>query len=166
MIELTRKIIAAEMELVISRIQANIRNKKVTRFGSMNASGRTAASLHYEIDDKEVRLYGAKHVFALEFGRGPTQNSGPGTLKDRIRVWIDEKGITPKPGLNGKAISKDSLAYLITRKLHREGSTLFKQGGNSGILKDVINSELENNLRKALFAEFEMIVTQQLLNAE
>lgn len=52
----------------------------------------------------------------IEYGRRPTKNKGDGKLHEKIERWIDEKGITPKDG-----ISKKSLAYLITRKIHREG---------------------------------------------
>lgn len=52
----------------------------------------------------------------IEYGRRPTVNKGDGKLQEKILRWIDEKGITPKDG-----ISKKSLAYLITRKIHREG---------------------------------------------
>jgi hypothetical protein len=52
----------------------------------------------------------------VEFGRRETVKHGDGKLQEKILRWIDEKGITPKDG-----ISKKSLAYLITRKIHREG---------------------------------------------
>lgn len=144
---------------MIARIQENIRTKPVTRHGAMNASGRTAASLTYEIRENEAFIYGAGHIFALEFGRKPTTAGGDGSLRDRIRVWIDEKGINPE------GISKDSLAYLITRKIHNEGTILHKQGGKSGILSDVINEQATAELSEALFFEFEQIVTNTLLTA-
>ena len=52
----------------------------------------------------------------IEYGRRPTKVKGDGKLQEKIQRWIEEKGITPKDG-----ISKKSLAYLITRKIHREG---------------------------------------------
>lgn len=165
MLALTHQILTEKMNEVVARIQANIQTKPVTRFGAMNASGKTAQSIHYEIDETEIRLYGAKHIFALEFGRGPTSGGAAsgGSLRDRIRVWIDEKGITPTPGANGKTPSKDSLAFLIARKIHNEGTEIFKQGGRSGILTDVINQDTLQGFYDALFYEFEAIVTSTLL---
>ena len=165
MLPLTQQIIQRTFEGMIARIQENIRNKPIGRFGPMNASGKTAASLSYEILENEARIYGAGHIFALEFGRKPTENAGSGgsSLKDRIRVWIDDKGIEPQPGANGKPISKDSLAFLISRKIHNEGTILYKAGGNSGILSDVINEETTGELSEALFYEFEQIITSTLL---
>lgn len=167
MLPLTQEIVRTVFEGMIARIQENIRNKPVTRFGAMNASGRTAASLTYEIDDSSARIYGAGYIFALEYGRKPTTGAGSGgsSLRERIRVWIDEKGIEPTPGANGKAISKDSLAYLITRKIHNEGTILHKQGGQSGILSDVINEQAADQLSEALFYEFEQIITSTILAA-
>lgn len=163
MLALTQQNLTEKMNEVVARIQSNIKNKRVTKHGVANASGRTAASLHFEIDDNEIRLYGAKHIFALEYGRKPTTGGGDGSLRERIRVWLDEKGISPQPGANGKAISKDSLAYLIARKIHNEGTELFRQGGNSGILADVINEQTIAGISEALFYEFEAIVTSTLL---
>lgn len=167
MLPLTQQIVRQVFEGMIARIQENIRNKPVTRFGAMNASGRTAASLSYELDDNGGRIYGAGYIFALEFGRKPTTGAGSGgeSLKDRIRVWIDEKGIQPNPGSNGKPVSKDSLAFLISRKIHNEGTILYKQGAQSGILTDVINEQAADQLSEALFYEFEQIITSTLLAA-
>lgn len=164
MLALTHQILTEKMNEVVARIQANIQSKPVGKYGAMNASGKTAQSIHYEITENEVRLYGAKHIFALEFGRGPTLGGGTGeSLRDRIRVWIDDKGIEPTPGPNGKTPSKDSLAFLIARKIHNTGTELFKKGGNSGILSDVINEDTLQGFYDALFYEFEAIVTSTLL---
>lgn len=165
MLPITEQIVRRVFEQMIARIQENIRTKPVTRHGAMNASGRTAASLTYEIRGNEALMYGAGHIFALEFGSGPTTNGGDGSLKDRIRVWIDDKQIQPEPGPNGRPISKDSLAYLIARKKHNEGTLLYRQGGKSGILSDVINEQATQDLSEALFFEFEQIVTSKLLSA-
>jgi hypothetical protein len=96
---------------------------------SMDSSGVTASgnfnrSLQYYQSDKELIIYGAPYAGAIEFGRGPSSGKGDGSLRGIIRKWIDVKGITP----TGK-ISKDSLAFLITRKIHEEGTKLYRKDG-------------------------------------
>jgi hypothetical protein len=93
---------------------------------SMDSSGVTASgnfnrSLAYQQTDKELIITGAAYAGAIEMGRKPTSGGGSGVLKALIRQWIDDKGITPQ----GK-ISKDSLAYLITRKIHQQGTALYR----------------------------------------
>lgn len=159
MLALTEQILRQYFEAAIAKIQDNIRAKRVTKYGAMNASGFTAASLEYVITPTGGALYGAGHIFVLETGRGPTTSGGGGgtSLRSKIRRWIDDKGITPE------GISKDSLAFLIARKIHREGTELHRIGGNSGILSDVVNDAELQKLYDALFFELETIVTSTLL---
>jgi hypothetical protein len=93
---------------------------------SMDASGVTASgkfnrSLQAEIKPDELVITGARYAGAIELGRKPTSSGGPGELRKLIRSWIDDKGITPTGD-----ISKDSLAYLITRKIHEQGTLLHR----------------------------------------
>jgi hypothetical protein len=86
----------------------------------VTASGNFNRSLTYTQTDKELIIEGAAYAGAIEFGRKPSSGGGSGVLRGLIRKWIDDKGITPQ----GK-ISKDSLAYLIARKIHQQGTALF-----------------------------------------
>jgi hypothetical protein len=93
---------------------------------SMDSSGVTASgkfnrSLKAEIKPDQLIVTGLRYAGAIELGRKPTSGGGNGELRQEIRSWIDDKGITP----TGK-ISKDSLAYIITRKIHREGTKLYR----------------------------------------
>jgi len=97
---------------------------------SMDSSGVTASgnfnrSLTYTQTDKELIIQGAAYAGAIEFGRKPSGGGGSGVLRGLIRKWIDDKGITPTGN-----ISKDSLAYLITRKIHEEGTRLYGPGAD------------------------------------
>jgi hypothetical protein len=98
-----------------------------------------------------LTIYAAEYICALEFGRKPTENgTKPGKLRDIIRKWIDEKGIIP----NG--ISKDSLAFLIQRKIGEEGTTIWQQGGSdlvSGIFNDALTKEIENDFYNLIAGE-------------
>ena len=114
----------------------------------MRASGLFAKSLRVEVLEQagliKGTLYGANHSLFVDKGRSKTTGGGNGQLKVLIRKWIDDKGITPKDN-----ISKDSLAYLITRKIHREGWKPKNKYPN-GVISSVINDKAIKELIQAL----------------
>lgn len=86
------------------------------------ASGRSAQSLRVESDDVMVRVYGAQTFIWQEFGRGPSKNpKAIFPLRRGIRQWIDDKPVQP---VN---VSKDSLAFFISRKIHLYGTRLWRK---------------------------------------
>lgn len=103
-----------------------------------NASGKTSASLQSitRRTDNSVGLTvdgGIGWAF-VEQGRGATKNkSGKGVLRGIIRQWIDDKGITPDEGM-----TKDTLAFLITRAIHKRGTLLHFLGERREIYTSVI----------------------------
>ena len=133
-----------------------------------NASGRTSARIRFEHSKTELRIIAPAHLFALESGRGKTKggSGGAGELRKRIRTWIDDKGITPEPDEYGKTISKDSLAFLIARKIHREGTKLYKlhrgRTPGSGVLTDVINDRLRLEIKIAVALRFKEEVVAEM----
>ena len=151
--ELMKARIEAFADNAIKQIQENIRSKGQT------ASGKTAASLQREWQGDTLVISGAGHVFALEFGRGPSGSGSASTptLRERIRVWIDDKGINPTD------ISKDSLAFLIARSIHRKGTLLYQSRQQSGTLSEAINEQRMTELSKSLLAEFASVATSTLL---
>ena len=120
------------------------------------ASGKTKESLNSVYTLNSYKLYGRAFIFGLEYGRKPTSGGGNGSLKGIILKWINDKGIIPKDG-----ITKDTLAFLITRKIHREGDLLYSTKRNfrgmnkpTGIINSVINDGRINELSKRLILDF------------
>jgi hypothetical protein len=103
----------------------------------VSASGKLADSLTYEITDTQLIIKGSDYIYFSIYGRAPTTKAGSGTVKDKIKQWIKDKGITSD-------ISENQLAYLITRKIHREGSSIYLFSGkkNTGLLDNVITTEM------------------------
>lgn len=103
----------------------------------LRASGNWANSLVGNVESTpngyKLTIDGADYSGAMEYGRKPTVKKGNGELKDIIRQWIDDKKIVPKDG-----ISKDSLAFLITRKIHQEGITVPNKYNIGGVISDVV----------------------------
>lgn len=86
----------------------------------VKASGRTSQSIHAVATDSEVDILADRHIWALEDGRSPTSSGASASepnLFDRIKEWMQYRSAFS--GLEGK--EKDSVAYAITKKIHREG---------------------------------------------
>lgn len=144
-------------EQVIAGIKANIRNKQVTKYGAMNASGTMADSLGYKWDGKTLVIFSSEKYFTvLETGR----KAGKRPPMSVIEKWLEDKPVAVQE------ISKKSLAYLIARKIGLEGSLLYRQGGNSGVISDYINSKyVKENLTDKLFKATIESITNQFLKA-
>lgn len=102
------------------------------------ATGKTIQSFEVAVTDERGVLLAAPYVMVLEDGRGPTRRSGKGpgtTLQQKIEEWMKAKGIVPKD------ISQSSLAYIIARKIHNEGTRLYRRGGKSGVISNVITEQ-------------------------
>jgi len=134
---------------VTERLKKDIATKRVTKFGAVNASGKLKDSIRYEVvnSGETLRVWGEDYIYYLVHGR----KNGKRPPVKVIRQWIDDKGIVPD------GISKDSLAYLIARKIGKEGTTVFKQGGSdllSAIITDNLVIETRDRLQERLIALF------------
>lgn len=110
-----------------NKLQANLMSD-----GS-NASGNLVNSFKTEVkigdESYEVGINLADYWYWVNNGRGPTKAGGSGQLLEKIKNWIKVKKIVPHVGVikTGRQKGKqylptiDQLAYLITRKIHREG---------------------------------------------
>lgn len=98
-----------------------------------NASGKLVNSFRTEVkigeDTYEVGINLEDYWYYVNNGRGPTKGGGNGSLQAKIEEWIKVKRIVPHVGTikTGKQTGKKylptvkQLAFLITRKIHREG---------------------------------------------
>ena len=112
---------------------------------NVNASGALSNSVESKVvrtgaNAASLQVSMFRYGLTAEDGRGPTKNSGRGDLFLRIRKWIDDKG------LNIPQNEKKSVAYAITKKIHKEGTLQYKRtlqtGQGSGVISDVINEDL------------------------
>lgn len=128
-------------EAVLEGIINNIKNKQVTPYGSMETTGHAEDSLFYRVTDNNLIIGSTwAYITVLEDGRKPGKFAPPQV----IEKWINDKPL-------GTDIPRKSLAFLINRKLKEEGSLIYRQGGNSGILSDYLNIEfVREHLSKPL----------------
>lgn len=127
------------------------------------ASGKLRDSVTYtmRIDDNfiEIGLNLQDYWKWIESGRPPTSQSGNGELRRAILNWIKVKPIVPRP-YNGKLPTEEQLAYLISRKIHREG---YK---GRGILKrsvDEINVMMMDDIKNAIIEDIKADIDEVLI---
>lgn len=89
------------------------------------ASGDLLNTVEYEVKDKNgtytVSLRLQDYWKWVESGRPPTEKGGNGDLRTAILEWIKIKPVLPHPDKDGKLPTPQQLAYLISRKIHKEG---------------------------------------------
>jgi len=126
----------------------------------MRASGRTAESLEVvPVGLESVKLIGSKVFGALEEGRSPsTGGSKPGKLIDQIKQWIKDKGIVSDIKNDN---DNSTLAFLITRKIHREG---WKRQGYGGVnlVSEVITDTRMQSIINKVGAELTLTIVTRL----
>jgi len=99
----------------------------------MRASGDWANGLETIIEENRGTLLGLDYTQELETGR----NSGKQPPSDAIEQWIYDKGIDSQ--IEGN-ITVKSLAYLIARKIGKEGWDRAEHGGVE-LVSEVITDE-------------------------
>ena len=130
-----------------------IQDKQLRRVGASgsfssvaNASGELARSVRHDVKGSVLTIYADDYIYYLEKGRKP----GKKPPLQVIRQWIDDKGITPTD------ISKDSLAFLIQRRIGEEGTTIYQAGGSdlvSGIFNEQLIDSIEREFAELVLAE-------------
>lgn len=112
-----------------------IKNDLIKRYDEkgMRASGEWANSLEVQASGLSVKLLGLSYSEQLEYGR----KAGKQPPREAIEQWIRDKGIASK--LEGK-ITVSSLAYLIARKIAREGWRREEYGGVE-LISEVVTPE-------------------------
>lgn len=148
------------MSKVVSEEFEKLKQELIQAYDSkgMRASGEFAESLEVEQTERGAKLYGAGYAVQLEYGRGATTGSGVGgeSLRDKIKQWIQDKGIQAKDN-----ISDDSLVFLITRKIHRDGWKREGYGGVgliSSVLTDARFDEIIERAKESINEEFIKII--------
>lgn len=102
----------------------------------MRASGKFADSLEVRVEGLTAQLWGEDYAQQLETGR----KSGRFPPIDAIKKWIEEKGIANR--IQGE-ISVSSLAFLIARKISREGWKREQFGGVELISQVVTDQRMQ-----------------------
>lgn len=134
---------------VSEKVVSDIKNKKVTPRGSVNSSGKLAASIRFEVDSGRMVIYALDYIYFLEYGR----KNGKMPPKKAIEDWVKDKGIKYD-------ITLESLVYLIQSKIAKEGTDIYKQGG-SDLVTSIISISLIESIKKDL-----IILSKEIIIAD
>lgn len=138
---------------ITEQLKQAIRELPVTRFGAVNASGRLADSVRYEVNERGLKVFAADYIYYIEHGRAP----GKFPPIDSIKQWIEDKGLNFDIPVN-------SLAFLIARKIAQKGTTAWQQGGTE-LVESVINDDLIKEITVGLLARLKIDVMSEILKA-
>lgn len=120
----------------------------------MRASGKFASGLEVNQNGLNATLLGYKYSEQLEFGR----RSGKMPPSDAIKQWIIDKGLASR--IQGK-ISISSLAYLIARKIAREGWDR-KEFGGVELISQVVTPERIQKILNRIETTYIPIITNEI----
>lgn len=148
-------VLASAFENLRSRISANIEST------GRRASGATQESLRVEVvTDAQgftATLFGRQYFGALETGSRPWRKQyqhPPRFFREIVAEWIDAKGLDLSP-------------YLVARKIMREGSALYRAGGQPDVYSGEIPKTIDELRREIAKAFATPIVTEHIkLNKE
>jgi hypothetical protein len=112
----------------------------------MRASGNWANTLEVQVKGISAQLIGEKYSEQLEFGR----KAGKQPPSKAIEQWIRDKGLASR--IEGK-ISISSLAFLIARKIAREGWKRESYGGVE-LISEVVTPERIQAIINRVSAEY------------
>lgn len=135
------------------QVKDDIKSKPVSKFGSANASGKLQESIRFEITNDRLQIIGLDYIYYIEKGRKP----GKAPPRKAIEQWITDKGIVSD-------ISKKSLAFLIQRKIAKEGTTIYQEGG-SNLLDDILTPELLGQIQSDLILLFKSVIISDMKSA-
>jgi hypothetical protein len=135
-----------EIYKFLQNISLDIQREQIAQ--GRYVTGKTARSLEPEVDDTGGILYGSSSVNVLETGRKP--GKVPEGFQGVIRQWMRDRGLFQAE----TASRQNSIAYLIARKISREGTLLHRQGGNSGILSKAITEARITEFERAVLNKY------------
>lgn len=131
-----------------------------------NSSGRKASGyfgehIDVEMYDEGGRINTPLYVGSLVFGRKPTSGGGGGggkSLYSMILDWIKVKGITP----DNPKMTDNTLAYLISRKIHKQGIKVPNQFNDGKLIDNTFTAESVQDLKSELIKIGQKVVTNDL----
>jgi hypothetical protein len=134
----------------------------------INASGKLDNSTEDIIVSSDNFVSGSVRALTYwkypNFGRGGATRSsaGKGIVKESIKKWIEDKGLPvwkrkKKDGSEGSNMTRDEQAFLITRKIQRDGY----DGKNfvEPIIEE-IQPDVDRLIRDAVFEDLKIMLPE------
>lgn len=126
-----QNIVFEELEDLRKRIISNIDSS------GRRVSGRTSKSMRTDGSENRGVLFGRMAFGTLETGRKP--GKVPAGFYQIIKQWVIDKGIS-----FDSQSERNSFAYLVSRKIAREGTQLYRRGADT----DVYTAEVPETISR------------------
>ena len=125
---------------VVSQIQQNL-----SATGT-DATGQTSRSLKFTVTESGTvttfQVTGRPYFMTVETGRKATPSYKPSReFVARIQAWMSARGMTGP-------------AYAIAQSIHKKGTALYRSGGRTDIVTNVINQSLYDQIANAVLKKF------------
>lgn len=125
-----QNIVFEELEDLRKRIISNIDSS------GRRASGRTSESMRTDVSENRGVLFGRMAFGTLETGRKP--GKVPAGFYQIIKQWVIDKGIS-----FDSQSERNSFAYLVSRKIAREGTQLYRTGAEADVYTTEVPETIE-----------------------
>lgn len=125
-----QNIVFEELEDLRKRIISNIDSS------GRRASGRTSESMRTDVSENRGVLFGRMAFGTLETGRKP--GKVPVGFYQIIKQWVIDKGIS-----FDSQSERNSFAYLVSRKIAREGTQLYRTGTEADVYTTEVPETIE-----------------------
>lgn len=125
-----QNIVFEELEDLRKRIISNIDSS------GRRASGRTSESMRTDVSENRGVLFGRMAFGTLETGRKP--GKVPVGFYQIIKQWVIDKGIS-----FDSQSERNSFAYLVSRKIAREGTQLYRTGAEADVYTTEVPETIE-----------------------
>lgn len=114
-------------------VTADIKNELQAK--DISATGSMQRSVNYTVQDGVIEIKSNDYFYFVEHGRKP----GKMPPKEKIKEWAGSKqSFKQRTGWDRlKEREKNSLVFLIQRKIANEGTNAYKNGGNDILLNAV-----------------------------
>lgn len=143
-----QKILSDSATRLSADVVDEIKNKRLTRYGSVNASGKLAASVTQTVTETGYTIRINDYAEQLIYGRAPGQMPPLAN----IAAWARLRGIRIP-------------AFVIARKIAREGTEAYKvaqsRGGTTGLFEEALDREI-GILRRTLIDQVRASIIQDL----
>jgi hypothetical protein len=155
---------------ISQQLRTDIVSKSVTKYGPVNASGKLAKSIRYDVTPTNLKVYALNYFYYVENGRkggkrppfdktstkfgNKTRGKNKGQPRGdypTLSEWLENKpSAKQRFGYDSKTqAQKSGLIYAIAKKIAESGTVAFQQGGTK-LLEDVTTKERIDMVRQQL----------------
>lgn len=132
-------------EQIYHKYLERLRLKLIAKYDELGlrASGKYADELEAEVTENKITMYGSNHSQFMEFGRSSSAKFPPINV---ISDWIETKKGLPAIFKEKKKV----FAFLIARKIAKEGIKVPNQFNAGKVVIEVVDSFLADDINEML----------------